>query len=1805
MEIPKVLKKVVTGKAGEQFKRIGQAILAGAMTVQIVGQTITIANAYTNTGGSLGTSQQLGSPLLNNQMSADKFNPWEQIVFGIYLSNYVNPFVDTYEQAFSNSAGYGSNGAGSQSLQFSSGEEATNQDIITGMLNIIINMENNVALKPVYVSYNNLEEGKTQRSEIISQGTNVQDTQGSEENTQGGEFDASTENRQTMNRATLADLFFLGSKDGGGAYLDVIDTFKGGDGLIGLMEGTKVKVDSLANDEEGFSLMPGRDLQMIVTEQGRIPTFVLMNDNMQGYKDIVLDFTNQYDIQSFATATVKAQSIGDQYGSTMWDEIDPDFKNLDKAGLQQKLQEYVISMDCFGNLVTEVNGKRYIVYPACVNQHLTKENEINLVNQLVMNGVNTSSDQNSYILYGGQVKNEAWLGGNYLGISAFNNGNSLVPTGSIGIYYDTDSVIGQKISENGTGSSVQVEDLTWGQALKTVFNQDISKKGNTIGFKMQLINPDSFLDMGTNQQKGANLLYRNAIIGQTVYQNQAISSQNDTDVNQNLQMLYNKNESQSIFGNAVAVQVMTKPAERTASTINAGRQYVNYVYQQYVNGSNSSVKQEIEEVLNNQKSRDDVRDSLIGYKTGTAVQKTLASYWTAKAGTSGYWQSIKQDAGNAKLAETEWNTRYDLSQNILPTNWEVQGEKVQSKLNVANKSQDNTNLNSTDDELFGRTVVIYTASDVLSAVQNVLNLKSGADFETYATDVYYTYLKFYGILNDFGLQTEGSNLNPNIFSEDLVSDMSRIESLLGDGSYMTSEQKMQAILDGTYTLLQQSLDRDYGITDFIYNQYYKMVYGRTQQATVTNNISQNNYNGFLNIHTYDENPFTEFFINSYQQVCYIILAALILLLVISWAIRGKSVTWFIKNVAITVMLVLLMPSIGEITPYVCNMIVENVFQDSMQFWQISEILNNYSTEQETNSNVQGLSGEELEDAVNIYKSHAALNLDHTLMLKLDISKKIMQTDQTDYTALQQLQTTRWLLPMILQQWSAQDGSYDYVQVTLSSEIDNMQNMYWQYKPSDAQNVTTVAAGKVASQEFSTDWDVDSIDITKVSSLTGKFSGYNEIEQFDRTVNDPTVISRSILYTKNPELKDRPSNYFYILDENYPLSVQRTVDDKGKTDWDTWYASTLSSTTGDFSAAYDSVVQTASQYDSTDPNTVEQSYGYLWATQNPLQYFYFVTKEQMNSDYVLNDLYNVLQGDYVLNAKTGERNLRKSDLMFIAIQTDENGENPVADTTLTQYGLPIGESTQQAGVGTIESTDETTETTEETTETSGETGTTESNGKGYTYSASRDVLDLNHLFTNVVPYLYEMTLASGGTGDGADGFFTDEDLVGSEYQVYEGNLKSWLFRSNWAIKIVENPTYNKEQTIRDADGNKYKITSTWDPSAYPDTRPMVFSRAQQILQGLDDSDLTTFELKCVELNEKVCDEWTKLINYINLDDMTPEVMYREMAVVALLQFNQAFSSEGITNASLRLLPSTLDIRYISFDSIMRMLMLNSSGNTQYIYNDTMRSIINNSDIFTAVLLLLAAFICCGITPILRDIILAFLFYLGFIRITMQIFREDGRKIVLQAGILLSNLLFCGVTVIYYYIFQFMVGSPTIDSVLDINKASLKSGTPLASLIVILIVSIAYIAFLIRYIKFIWDNKYDMGFEAIQGIFDTVVGKVNDFTDWISSKVTSGGADSEPKASDIARQAKMKGTGRQATNNEQNITGQVTNISLSGKKAAGNESTTTDDEDQKEYDNQNYTFDLNEKDLMNFEDSSQIDAEINKGKQIEEQEASKKQ
>lgn len=1805
------------------LKRIGATALAGLCLITTTSSIITIANAYNKTSGTLGTNVALGSPLLNNQMQADDFNPWEQIAWGIYLSNYVNPFVDDYYSAFNQGAGYGSNGAGSQSLQFSQGSEATNAEIIKQMTSLAINLRGSAGMKQIKLTVNSMQDGKITKSSVLDAGqqssqaapepaeSSSEDTAEGDaqanESTEGSQVDAQTDlaTGQDVQQATLADLFFMGNS----TSLPVLDDLAEGDQNIwGATIGQPVKTASAKSG-----------IQIAMAKEGKIPTFILPSDNGQGYKAIVLDYTDSYDVQQFEAAMVKAVNVGDAYSGTLWDEIlgtqaaggtqtngsgtyaetgtTASGSTSSGTDIVSALKGYDLFLDVFGNICVQQHqdtNRYYVVYPACLNQHLTEDATINLINSLVMNGTSVSSDQGRYVLYGGQMKNsQPVFGGNYMGVTPFNNGDTALSTGAIAVGYDTDSYVGLDVSENGTYTK------GWPQALKAVFNADINNgQANQVNIKLSLVNPDAYLGLKNKAAAGKLNMLRRQIIAQGMYSNQLKTTQA---VNNELQLLYDQSKSTSILGTAQAVQVMTAvPDHNELQTVHANRRFVDFVYQTYKSGTDQELVQYIDGVLN--KSGVDIYDQMT--TKDNHPSPVLIAFWKKYAGSSGYWSTIGQDAKQAICIVNPQEQGTDPDRIIDPSNWVVNGHKIAQSTNLKTGDQDMTQLNQTGHELFGRTFVVYTTSDVVQKVAAALNCKSGADFEKYATDVYYTYLKFYGVLNDYGVSNgTDSKFNKNIFDESAISDLTKIKEMLGDGAYMTKEQKLNSIIDGTYTLLQRSLDRDYGITDFIYNQYYKMVYGKSQASTVASNIQTRTANGFLQIHTFSENFLTAFFMNNYAQYSLYVMLILIVLIIIVAIIGSRGIWFCVQNIILTITILVIMPSVGELTPYICNKMIENAFGNSMQYWQTNETLNNYNTEQAADTQAfEGLDGEDLALAQGILKSHQALNLDHTIMLKLDISKKIMSTDQTDYTALQQLQTTRWMLPMILQEWSAQDDSADYVQVTLSSELDNIANMYWFYKPQDAEGKTTIAATKINSGEVESRWSD-----ANAEALVNKLTDYEEVNSYERNASNPVQMTRSILYNKHPEIKDRPSNYFYILDDTYPLGNAARKTNKaganadtdstkkaGKTDWDSWMEDALGATGGSFDATYDSIVQTAASYDSSDPSTVQQNYGYLWTTQNPLHYFYFVTKESMSEDYTLQDLYNVLQGDFVLNKKTGEEDLMRSDLLYMPVKYNEDGTT-VADTTLTSYGNPTGSEATEPDINSSadEQGDGDTEVTEEGTNKVQEAYLKQN---GWDYSVSKDVLDLNHLFNNVVPYLYEMTLITGGT-DGTDGLLGDDIISQSEYPVYKGNLKSWLFRSNWAIKIAESSTFNREEIIRDAEGNKYKVTTLWDPKAYPDERPMVFSRAQQILSGLDDSDLQQFELKCIELNEKVADDWIRMINYINLEGMTTEVMYREMAVVALLDFDKEFSPSAL-GSNFILYPYTMDIRYISFDSVMRMLMLNVSKNTQYIYNDTMQTVINNSDLFTAILLLLAAMLCSGVIPFLRDIIMAMIFYLGLIAMVVQIFRVTKQKVKLSSGIVLCNAVLMVMTAAYYMVFGAMIGKTTADSVIDIGNASITVGTPLWCFLVVIIVQILYIVLMVKFGIFIWQNRGDMGFEAFAEIAHAATDKFNGAIETVGTKLSdifNGGSDNGGAGKGQAKAKDMSGSGSGA---DQKASGNTENVQIVADKQ--NKTRKQDDDDSEEMrdlDQTNYQYTTREEQNRAFIDSEKIDAEVDKGRQME--------
>ena len=95
---------------GNIGKRITYSLLVICMAISMVWNSMPSAIAASSS--TLGTPEALGSPLLNGNFSSESWDKWEMVVYGIYLSNFCIPLVDSYESALTTNASYGSQGSG-------------------------------------------------------------------------------------------------------------------------------------------------------------------------------------------------------------------------------------------------------------------------------------------------------------------------------------------------------------------------------------------------------------------------------------------------------------------------------------------------------------------------------------------------------------------------------------------------------------------------------------------------------------------------------------------------------------------------------------------------------------------------------------------------------------------------------------------------------------------------------------------------------------------------------------------------------------------------------------------------------------------------------------------------------------------------------------------------------------------------------------------------------------------------------------------------------------------------------------------------------------------------------------------------------------------------------------------------------------------------------------------------------------------------------------------------------------------------------------------------------------------------------------------------------------------------------------------------------------------------------------------------------------------------------------------------------------------------------------------------------------
>lgn len=1426
-------------------------------------------------------------------------------------------------------------------------------------------------------------------------------------------------------------------------------------------------------------------MNILTLNTGRLPVFYVKGTS-EKYIEI-LDYTNGWDLQMIAAIYNSVKNENETAFKT-------NFNKFYEGG-----EAYPVTMDTFGNLL--VNQK--MLFPGCANQHLTSKKSINILNSWITNGY-ISTYSRERVIQGLQQSNAGWTIFGNEGIAG--TGASGTPAfgysdiGQVGLlYFDSDSAI---IDDNGKTSE------RYGDAISEVFDSSIDSTQNSLPLKFEI--SGGTLNKGFKSVIiGEEEPFQNTLVAAQVVTNCTKSSNNCSNILHEIQ--FPNGESSKIFDDdpvVIGVKIIRDSEDAGIKAGNCLRLFWNFLYEVY----RGKYKENTAVVVDRQSLKSQLEACDTIGELGDALKN--ANFW--KAFQSAYTQ-------------------------------------------YSDKNMPSSTFDAFKNESFSagasRICLVYPVSKVMRNVSSVLAIKDGTEFGVYSPYIYVTYLDWYGVINKTTLTSgtdQVSNFNPELFdpnSEVLKFDPSTVTSL-------KSEESMQSeIMQMSYLMLHPSDGRSYrkeliynGISDFLYEQYNRIVFGG-KDSVYSGSASKSN-SGFLAIETYSNNFLTGWFLKNYADIAVWMIAVCVISVILIGLLKSRKISWFVMSIFTVINVILLVPASGEIVPYISSSMVQKMFSSKMTYWGIAEGIANASIEQSTsslNDDMYGLTSDEATLVTTLTKQINNVYTDRSLMLKQDISQKVTQKLGGVYTEIQNLQSARWILPTIMQQYTADQGHEDdYVYVSLSNVWDDGSNLYWYFNPDDASFVTKETA---TSHQFFSDAGPGDANTAEANTAdkAGKSETYDTLDSkynghTDETWSDDTgtegINYDCYCYTVNDknELVHLYSwaNPNQSLTKSWKDSMGDFSDYKNADSWDKFidFEGTWNSTKREYYRNNDAKARTLSvestypdwvtngnkysfeqlcdQYDRAHTETLMPGYSYYKTTESPYYYFFNVVKDTFNSDNsTFGSVIGKLQGQ---------------------IKNDENGNEVRSNFMYATKGNEI--ETEYDGIS----------------------------ADGYT-GYIRDVADLEELFTNVIPYMYTMTLYTGGF-DGESGILLDSK-ISDESDYYKGMDQSWAYRCNWAVKLMENGQYSKPTTAYRNDGGdkiKEKVNCPVMYAAYengPLNRPMVFSEAQKEAYGLVDADLTLVELKCIKVNKDIAKKWTLLINYAGTPGMTKEVLFREMATIATNSFCQEFSTGGLVDNKYSIYPQSLDLRYLSFDSVMKLLMINVSKDTSYVYGDTMSVLLEETDMFTALLLLISAFMCAYFIPLVRCILMAMIFYLGFLAIIRALFSSTSYKGKIACGQFVSNILFLVYTLAYYACFCGLMALSSSDEVLSVNNIQATPGNPVWMIIAIIAFSGIYIYIMWRQICFCFAHYRDMGFEVYSTVASAVTGKIQDAIDGIGDKVSNFMSGEESTSISTSNTNSIRGAGLMNKKPQDVNINQATGSSITLTTLPDNENDNIDD------------------------------------------------
>lgn len=1648
--------------------------------------SIEVYAVQTNYSADLGTNAALGSPLLNESFESTDWDPYEMVVFGIFLSNFcINWGEDNYETAFSQTAKTGLKGKALESLVFGTGTDSVGMQSLKSMLQYAVDAQKNDRHK-IEVRYkykhNTVDKEKTDYTYVS----------------------------ETYADAKGKDLFFVANDGSNSDYTELM-----GVSGLGNYQSNWTDIETKFKDKDNM-------LRGILTGSSFI-NFGHLERNTRYYAGTVYDVELSIKGAQNNNIVIFDSSYGwdtQQYGSYIMQGWSTGTKRDDNNWLKS-IADSALYLDCFGNICCDTNEvNNAILFPAACNQHLTKDKMYNYVTIGTINDYYTKASGTNMVQDMVMPSGSSDVGMVFEG----SNKDGVFKVGERIVGFDTDTMIGDFVEEHGAinyGGDKDAEDVSddsfdiaWGQALNKLIQSDIESASSLP------VVPTTFLLGGATEEthwfKEDNLVSVLAANTDDALGYREFNRGAEKEPKR-LTKIWTSDGDISIFGDPVYVIDLGDDVQDAAPEVTmdgnlvfqaewagdwrgAWGKVLNQLFQyiggtsgvgQSAGGAEAKPPAEIQSDLNSLSTLNEVGEYL--FLGSGSISALLQNAILAGVG------------GEATVNGS--GTNLTLS---LPT------EKAAMSYSTLKKS-------------VNRVFKLYPCNETMEQVLAEFTSKQGTNFDYLCSYVYITYLQWYGIVGQ-----KENNLDPAIF--DAAADVLQTDAdaLFGD-IYLDDEEKKRSVLDYTYMILNPSSEKakQYRqellggtLTNFLYDEYKKL-----SNKAGTDSVS---YSGFFNISSLSENFLTSWIVKGYIKVVIGLIGIGILGIIVYAVIRRKKLNWVFFSAFLLLSLLLVFPNLAEVTPYVSSLIVQNTFDDNLDYWIIAESAGNLEAEGKSkHAQITGGTSAE-EKLVNSLKSKlSTLVLDNSLMIKNDISKKVNANMDDTEEQIQSLASARWLMPILMQQYSSTNSSADYVYVPLNNMYEDMQNLYWYYVPgakitSDAVNSGTNIINCKADSEYGSD-------------TAGILTDATKLKAYDKYIDTSLGVNGT---HSNLNYSSDPGNYF--------LSVTRSLDNSSVThagfylvDW---------AMVGQSNGGIGSVInaeslkageltmeEMASSYKAEDGS--QQCFGYLWTTMNPGYYFYMLVRDTCNGRVLDTDLLYT-----ALNSNPGETSAQASSTSLSSLIGSLQGQIvSYVDTSADKDGSALTEVDELPADYEYKESDI----------------IYKRNSFMHANGYIRDFLDLEELFTNVIPYLNDMyQIAAGDTEDPDTGLMTytietpgdsvtstgnalfQPDELMSNYTLYKGNNRSWFWRSNWAVKIKESKTLSREKKVvgRSAEGKRvtYDLKgSPLDPRSYPAERPMVFSEAQMHYQNLKQSDLTLPELKILKVNEAVEKKWTYLINYANTSGITEETFYRVMALDAMMEFNKVFDTSRLFNASHALYPQTVDLRNLSFDSVIKLLMINSTRNTQYMSTDVIQSVINAGSSLNSFTLLLCAYICNVACPVVRDVFVGILFYLLIWALATNIFAANNIKRNIVIGYLIANGIFAAINIMYFMSFSLMISKSSLDSVLTEETASNVSVSPAFVFFVLSLAGILAIAGTVWLLRLVIKNRKDMGFAKFmfmgQHFVDKFNSKVGSITGKVKSTLSGSSDDTDSGKSKSGDKNSSAGKGSTSADNKTNSKG----------------------------------------------------------------------